>query len=339
MAGHRHTRAIIVVVALVLLTVLTACSAHATGDALGGRGPSAASSLSPAAGASAATSPGAAASPSARLAGSTGGADAKAASTGGADWARVMKAVAWMRAVSPNRPVVVLLGGSAARESTISDASWRAQIERRGGPASLAWNMGSRNRTMAQNLAIVRALPKVPTVVLIGVNLGAFISAQKTASISLPSPAPTAEPSLQQPHQYSADRTLSASRKKALVAKWLRERYPIFTRNFSTSSGVLDTLIRVCQKRGYTPVLYELPRNTQIIGSSLRAPTARYRTKCRKLAERYDIPYINNVSKAAIPNAHFYDLWHLVEPGRKVWQKLLSAETAKILTRLDDGGS
>ena len=98
-----------------------------------------------------------------------------------------------MRAETPTKPVVVLLGGSAARESTISDSSWRSQIVAAGGPETLAWNMGSRNRTMAQNLAIVKKLPKVPTVIYVGINLGSFTSTQKSASISLPSPAPGAE--------------------------------------------------------------------------------------------------------------------------------------------------
>ena len=115
-----------------------------------------------------------------------GGAGAKGASD--ADWSRVLAALAWMQADTPTRPVVVLLGGSAARESTISDQSWRDQIVARGGPETLAWNMGSRNRTMAQNVAIVRALPKgAQAIVFIGVNLGSFTSAQKTATIALPS--------------------------------------------------------------------------------------------------------------------------------------------------------
>ena len=50
---------------------------------------------------------------------------------------------------------------------------------------------------------------------------------------------------------------------------WLADRYPVFKRNFGTSAGVLETLIKVCQTRGYKPVLFELPRDTAVIGSSL----------------------------------------------------------------------
>ena len=47
------------------------------------------------------------------------------------------------------------------------------------------------------------------------------------------------------------------------------------------------------------------------------------------------------VSAAKLPNRDFYDLWHLVEPGRTVWQGLLSAKTAALLKayRYDGGGS
>jgi hypothetical protein len=269
------------------------------------------------------------------------GAGAKGAS--GGDWSRVLAALAWMQADAPTKPVVVLLGGSAARESTISDQSWRDQIVAGGGPETLAWNMGSRNRTMAQNVALVKALPKgAEVIVYIGVNLGSFTSAQKTASITLPSPPPASSPTLQQPHQYgTATGILPTTKKRALVRAWRSDRYPVFTRNFKTSAAVLQTLIKVCQARGYKPVLFELPRNTAVIGSSLSAPTARYRDTCRALAARYRIPWVSFVKAAELPNRYFYDLWHLVEPGRTVWQALLSAKTAALLERYgyDGGGS
>jgi hypothetical protein len=197
--------------------------------------------------------------------------------------------------------------------------------------------MGSRNRTMAQNLAIVRALPRgTSALVYIGINLGAFTSAQKTARIRLPSPAPTSV-ALRQHHAYTASQVLSTERKKTLVRKWLAERYPVYERNFATGAGVLETLIRVCKARGYRPVLLELPRNSSVIGSSLSAPTARYRDTCRRLAVKHDVKWIPRL--ATLPNRDFYDLWHLVEPGREVWQGKLSAETAALLKLYGlDGG-
>ena len=320
--GHRRTYVTIaLLVALVLAAAaVAACSAQATAGS---------SPLGTTTGSNAATAGGS---------GSTAG--AKAAST--SDWSRVLAALAYMQANAPDRPVVVLLGGSAARESTISDKSWRDQIVAKGGPAALAWNMGSRNRTMAQNVAVVKALPKgVKALIYVGINLGSFTSAQKTASITLPSPAPTAV-TLQQPHQYSTKTgILPFAKKRALVQDWLAGRYPVYKRNFATSAGVLETLVKVCQARGYKPVLFELPRNTQIIGSSLNAPTTKLRGKCKTLAAKYKIPWVSQVSAAKLPNQDFYDLWHLVEPGRKVWQNLLSAKTAALLKQygFDGGGT
>jgi hypothetical protein len=329
-ARHRRTHVTIaLLVALVLVTALAAaCSAQATGGALAESG---------------ASSNGVPASPPAGSQ-SEGGASGASATgskaTSGGDWSRVLAALAYMQADVPTKPVVILLGGSAARESTISDSSWRAQIERSGGPATLAWNMGSRNRTMAQNVAIVQHLPKgVHAIVYIGINLGSFTSAQKKASIILPSPAPAAV-TLQQPHQYGTADVLSTSKKKALVQQWLADRYPVFKSNFSTSTAVLTELVTTCRDRGYKPVLFELPRNNAVIGGALDAPTTKYRAKCKKLAAAYGIPWVSLISAAKLPNGDFYDLWHLVEPGRTVWQKLLSAKTAILLKQYGyDGGS
>jgi len=257
----------------------------------------------------------------------------------GADWSHTLQVVANLRDAPPDEPVVVLFGGSAARESTISDSSWRDQIRKKGGPATAAYNLGSRNRTLAQSVALVDQMPKVPTIVYIGVNLGSFTSPQKTATVSLPAPR-TPLPAYRQ-HTYSQSRILTAAKKKALLQAWLTERYPVFKRNYAGSAGVLAALIEACRDRGMKPVLLELPRNTAIIGHRLDAPIARTRATCRTLAKKYDIPFVSFVAQAKLPNSSFYDLWHLVEPGRRVWQALLSARTATLLEEYgyDGGGS
>lgn len=310
---------------LIAAALVAACSAQATNES--GTAPLAASPLS-----SASLAPTQAeAAETAHAADQTDAARAAALN----DWGRTLAALAYMKNQPPSEPIVVLLGGSAARESTVSDASWRRQIKAAGGPSTMAWNMGSRNRTMAQNVAIVKNLPRdARAVVLIGINLGSFTSSQKTTSITLPSPAPTVSPTLKQPHQYStATGILSTSKKKSLVSAWLHKRYPVYKRNFASSAGVLQTLIKLCQRRGYKPVLVELPRNTAVIGSSLRAPTKRYRNKCLALRKKYGVPWVSLVAAAKVPNRGFYDLWHLVEPGRNAWEPLLAAKTAALLTQ------
>ena len=123
------------------------------------------------------------------------------------------------------------------------------------------------------------------------------------------------------------------------MRQWLADRYPVYKRNFASSAGVLETLIKACKNRGYKPVLLELPRDSAVIGSSLNAPTTKYRDKCKQLAARHKIKWVPQL--ASLPNSSFYDLWHLVEPGRKVWQGKLSARTAALLELygFDGGGS
>ena len=264
------------------------------------------------------------------------------------DWERVLAALAYMRAETPTKPVVVLLGGSAARESTISDSSWRGQIVAEGGPETLAWNMGSSNRTMAENLAIVKKLPRVPTIIYVGINLGAFTSANKSATIALPSPAPGAgDIPLQQYHAYKASQDLQHGRRRRRSCECGSPNGTPCTRGTSAGTpGLLEQILKYCAtvedengKRLFRPVLLELPRNSAVIGSALNAPTTKYRDKCKQLATRHKIKWVPQL--ASLPNSSFYDLWHLVEPGRKVWQDKLSAKTATLLEQygFDGGGS
>jgi hypothetical protein len=315
---HRRTHVpLVLIAALVLMAVAAAaCSAQASGE----------SAATAAASSAAGSVSGSGDASGSSAAASSGGASARSATD---DWGRIADALAWMQAVPPTRPVVVLLGGSSARESTVSDKSWRDQIDAKGGPQTLAWNMGSHNRTMAQNLAIVKALPKdARTVVFIGINLGSFTSTQKTATIKLPSPAPSGDAiSLQQPHQYTT--ALSTTKKRALVQQWISQRYPVYKANFAANAAILTKIIQLCQARHYTPVLLELPRNSSIIGTALDAPTAKYREKCRKLALTYHIPWMRQLVN--LPNADFYDLWHLLKPGQAVWQSKLSTMTSALL--------
>jgi hypothetical protein len=261
---------------------------------------------------------------------------ATAGAGGSNDWAHVLQVVADLKARPPAQPLLLLLGGSAARESTIADANWAAQVKTLGGPTVAAYNLGSRNRTLAQDVALVRALPKTPGIVYIGINVGRFTAPPSHPTLDLPQPTPSLPPYRQ--HQYSQSKILSVAEKRAMLSKWLARRYPLFRANFATNLRTLDTLVATCKSRGLHPVLLELPRNTQVIGSALDTPVARFTASCRALADKHRVPWVSFVSAARLPNADFYDLWHLVEPGRAVWQRLLSAKTAHLLKQYGMGG-
>lgn len=306
-AKRRRTRLIAALAAaagLLLLTALPACAAQAEETAAA---PSAPGAADPTPSSEASTQRGAA----------------------GDDWRHVLQVVANLRADPPAEPIVCLLGGSAARESTVSDASWAAQIESGGGPAVAAFNLGSRNRTLAQDIALVKKLPRASGIVFIGVNVGRFTSPPSSPTILLPQPVATLPAYAQ--HQYTQSAVKSAAKKKALLNEWLAKRYPAFKTNYATSLKTLGALVDACRSRGYRPVLLELPRDTAVIGASLNVPVKRFTADCRALAREKDAQWISLVSAARLPDRDFYDLWHLVEPGREVWQGLLSKESVRLL--------
>ena len=247
------------------------------------------------------------------------------------DWGHVLQVVANLRAAPPRRPLVVLLGGSAARECTVSDEDWAREIGRQGGLPVAAFNLGSRNRTLAENLALVEALPRVRALVFIGVNLGAFTSTRARARLTLPPPA-TPLPAYRQ-HRYSPASRLTPARKRRLVRDWLEERAPAFERAFPDAARTLERLVVACRERGFTPVLLELPRDTTVTGRRLDPYVGRYRALCRRLSRRHGVPWVSFVDRLPLGDRDFYDLWHLVEPGRSLWQEELARVAVRLLAR------
>jgi hypothetical protein len=193
-------------------------------------------------------------------------------------------------------PVVYLLGGSAARESTINDSSWAAQVRHVGGPHVRTCNLGSSGQTYFQDISVVNHLPGVPSIVLIGVGLGRYVP-QPVRAATRGGEQPTADP--------------------------------------VGSTAQLELLIEACQTRGLHPVLLEMPLNLPIVRHALDKPRKRYRNSCRALAKKYGIPKINFLSKVGLVSGDFYDMSHLVEPGRVKWQLRLSKTVVSLLERYD----
>jgi hypothetical protein len=262
---------------------------------------------------------------------------AAAGATPARDWRHTLQVVANLRSAPPATPLVILLGGSAARECVGSDARWAAQVVRLGGPPVVTYDLGSSNQTFAQDLKLVGKLPAAPTIAFIGVNLGRFTPSPSDPTVGLPAPAPISAG--YDPHRYSSKYILSAARKRQILRDWLARRYAVFQQNYSSNRVVLRQLIAACLARGFYPVLLDLPRNNAIIRHAFDRPVTRYHASCEALATRYHVPFLNFVREARLVNRDFYDLWHLVEPGRAKWQRLLSARTVGQLAKHDLGGS
>ena len=249
----------------------------------------------------------------------------------GKDWRHCVQVVANLRAEAPEIPVVVLLGGSSARECTVLDEHWERQIERRSGYTVDAYNLGSKHRTYAQDLEFVKLLPRdVPTIVYIGVNLGRFCIPPDEAAIRLPSPAPI--PYYPQ-HFYSRTHIQTAAEKRSSVSSWLRRRYPEFRASYKGQLAMLERIIRECRRRHLRVALLDLPLDLPIIGSAFDAPVARYHDGCSRLARDWSIPWIHYVGAAGLVNRDFFDIFHLVEPGRVKYQSILSDRTIRLLRK------
>jgi hypothetical protein len=249
----------------------------------------------------------------------------------GADWAHALQVVSWLQSNPPSKPLVLMLGSSIVRESVTSDAAWAAQIQRGGGPAVAAYDLGSTNQSFAQDLKLVKFLPQSGAIVYVGVDVVRFVADPSSPGVTLP--APSKPPASWNPHKYSSAHVLTLAAKRAKVSDWMTRRYAVFLKNYAYNLGQLKALIVACQAQGLHPVLLDTPRNTAVLGSAWNKPVKKYQASCTALAKQYGIPFVQLVSKARFVNTDFYDLYHAVQPGRAKWQALLSTQTVKLLSQ------
>jgi hypothetical protein len=242
-----------------------------------------------------------------------------------------LQILANLRAEPPEQPVVLFLGGSSARESTVDDDDWAAQIQSLGGPKVLAYNLGCKHDTFELDREVADLLPQdLPAIVYIGINIGRFCNPPAVPSITLPEP--DFPPDVYYQHIYSVNKRIqSASLKRYYVKYWVTSRWPEFKAHYSYDIGVVETVVRACIDQGLHPVLVDLPRDLPIIGHSFEAPVAAYKAGCKSLSAKYHIPWLTFVSAAKLVNGDFFDIFHLVEPGRVKYQRLLSQNTVTLL--------
>ncbi len=260
-----------------------------------------------------------------------GGGASNAGATTTPDYRRALQIVADLRAYPPTDPLICMLGGSSARSSTVSDASWSAQVRRNVGYRVVAVNLGSKERLLTQDRRLVRLLPRGHPIVYIGVNMGRFCRGHADPAIVLPKPS--GEPPTLQQRKVVRTQPLSEMRKRQMVAEWMQERWPYFLRNYRYNLGVLDSAVRRSLARGQHPVIIDLPRNMAIMGHQLDGPLRIYHAGCRAIAKRYGVPYVQFQGRLALTSRDFRDLWHLLPTSRMKWQRELSKTTAALLRR------
>ena len=140
-------------------------------------------------------------------------------------------------------------------------------------------------------------------------------------------------------HRYNLASRHSVAEKEKMVALWNHTRYPRFQKFLDLNLGVLDQLIARSRQRGLHVALVELPSNRDIIRGRFDYAIAQYRRPVERLADRYGVPYVDFNGELALPNSDFYDLSHLVEPGRVIWQHRLAEELVTLLGETPNDGS
>jgi hypothetical protein len=241
----------------------------------------------------------------------------------GDDWRHLWALLAQFKQSPPKVPVVYLLGGSTARECTTLDGPWSDQVSRLAGRRIRAVNLGTSKQMYRQDLDIVDLLPAVPSIVLIGVNLGRFATPPPTSATAPAARSDSILTSYAQ-HRFSSGSVLGDAKKRMILRKWLAVRYPLFKHNYAYDLGRLELVIAECQRLGQHPVLVNLPVDDAIVRPALDAPRARYARGCRKLAAEYHIRYVDFVGKVGFVSRDFADLWHCVPSGRVKYQARLS---------------
>ena len=251
---------------------------------------------------------------------------ASARAIDGPEWQHALWIAAKLRAEPPDGPVALLLGGSCAREAVVNDVSWAADVQRLGGVQAETYDLGSRLQTFEQDVALVESLPKVPMIIYIGINAGRFAASFTTTTDTAP---PATEPSFVR-HHYRSSKIWTSERKQQRVQYWMDHRRAIFDERYAAHVAQLDRLIGTCIQRGYTPVVLALPRNIVAMDHALDGPIGRYLADGRRLAQKHGAAFLDFVPDLQLSDDDFFDLDHLVEPGRVVYQARLAEETARL---------
>jgi hypothetical protein len=253
------------------------------------------------------------------------------------DYRHALQIVADLRAFPPQVPLVVLLGGSSQRSSTVSDLSLTRQIRDKVGYRMVAFNLGSKERLLTTDKRLVGLLPDAHPIVYIGVNMGRFCRGHEDPAVRLPDPT-GASPS-PKPHSIARTDALSDMRKRQMVGEWMQQRWPAFLRNYRYELGVLESAVKLSLKKGQHPVIIDLPRDMAIMGHQLDRPLGIYHAGCRAIARRNGIPYVQFQDQANVGNRDFRDLWHLLPTSRMKWQRQLSTTTASLMKRYHMGAT
>ena len=146
----------------------------------------------------------------------------------------------------PKLPLVVLVGGSSAREALWSGAGLAADVRAVGGPRIVASDLGSHGERVGHYVAIIDNVPNTPTTVLLGVNFGAFKG--------------TPESSLD---QLKADQfPLASETLREFAVAHYAAHYGKYKHFYTILPGVFSTLVMAARARGAEYLLGDTKQTT-----------------------------------------------------------------------------
>ncbi len=244
------------------------------------------------------------------------------------DWDHVRQVTGWLRYRKPPRRVVYLLGGSAPRESVVSEHRWSAQLSHKSGRSVAAYVLSSSCQTFVEDKLIIDSLPKGRGVALISLGVTRFNMVHQPATLPRCAIRRNRPGSWYQ-HHYDSRTSLPTARKRRIVRGWVQDHYDDFQARYPARLAELDALIHACEARGIRPVLLDMPLNLAVVGHDFDEAIATYQEGCLALAQEHGLTYLQFVSRIGLKETEFYDLWHLLPAGRGKWQARLSNELVR----------
>lgn len=136
-------------------------------------------------------------------------------------------------------------------------------------------------------------------------------------------------------HLYDGVPPLSDERKFRYFDFFIRDRmFPSFYDNLEFNLKALERVFELAQRKGIRVVLFELPM-VPLVRDRFRPVLRRYQPAIRSIAAKFNSEYWEFSWDIKFNNSDFYDLFHLVRPGRAKYQASL-VDNIVMAARLDE---
>ena len=118
--------------------------------------------------------------------------------------------------------------------------------------------------------------------------------------------------------------------KRRNVLYVLEKDVRLYRRHADYNFAVLEEVLKLARERGYSVALYDQPLNASAAGPDWYGVVPAYRARARKLAARYQVPYLHIERGVQLTDHDFADLFHLLAPGRAKWQPEMARQLATV---------